>query len=149
MPYKDPLRKKENARVYAAKNREKIRDRLAAWRARNPDLDRAARNREREALWSNPQRLERKRVRGRDYHRDIRRLLVAIYGEECCCCGEKRFEFLSLDHVNGGGRQERGQGTARFYKSLLENRRSDIRILCHNCNLALGFYGYCPHGGLD
>jgi hypothetical protein len=19
------------------------------------------------------------------------------------------------------------------------------RVLCHNCNMALGFYGYCPH----
>jgi hypothetical protein len=21
----------------------------------------------------------------------------------------------------------------------------DYRVLCHNCNTALGFYGYCPH----
>jgi hypothetical protein len=20
------------------------------------------------------------------------------------------------------------------------------RVLCHNCNMALGQYGYCPHG---
>lgn len=20
-----------------------------------------------------------------------------------------------------------------------------FRVLCHNCNMAIGFYGYCPH----
>jgi hypothetical protein len=23
------------------------------------------------------------------------------------------------------------------------------RVLCHNCNLARGFYGYCPHEKFD
>ena len=22
-----------------------------------------------------------------------------------------------------------------------------VRVLCHNCNQALGFYGFCPHDG--
>jgi hypothetical protein len=25
------------------------------------------------------------------------------------------------------------------------NYPTGFRVLCHNCNLAIGFYGYCPH----
>lgn len=72
------------------------------------------------------------------------------YGENCQCCGENRVEFLSIDHINGGGAQERKQlgiaGGNRFYYWLRNNKYPDgYRVLCYNCNLSLGFHGYCPH----
>lgn len=33
----------------------------------------------------------------------------------------------------------------KFFKWLLARPRRSIRVLCHNCNCAHGFYGYCPH----
>lgn len=35
---------------------------------------------------------------------------------------------------------------AHFYKWLEHNHfPPGFRVLCHNCNQARGFYGYCPH----
>lgn len=79
--------------------------------------------------------------------------VLSAYGNgkppECDCCGEKQIEFLSIDHVNGNGnehrRKIRTQGTG-FYMWLKRNKfPSGFRVLCHNCNQAIGFMGYCPH----
>jgi hypothetical protein len=71
-----------------------------------------------------------------------------MYGGKCACCGESRIEFLAFDHINGNGKEHRGtSGSATFLKRLLKEKDPTIRILCHNCNMSLGFYGYCPHKG--
>lgn len=68
------------------------------------------------------------------------------YGGTCNCCGEKFFEFLSIDHVNGGGAKDLIKGTASFLRKLKNSEISeDYRVLCRNCNQSLGYYGYCPH----
>lgn len=77
-----------------------------------------------------------------------RQRLIEIYGGRCECCGEGRWEFLAVDHINGGGTKERREmGTTAYYKMLSEAgaRMPGYRLLCSNCNSALGFYGYCPH----
>lgn len=60
-------------------------------------------------------------------------------------------EFLAIDHIDGGGtahRRQVGHGDA-FYKWLrAAGLPAGFRVLCHNCNLSLGFYGYCPHDNL-
>jgi hypothetical protein len=75
-------------------------------------------------------------------------LVINHYGKVCNCCSEYRIEFLCIDHVYGGGnehRKEVGSGTP-MYKWLLKNNYPDgFRVLCHNCNMSLGAYGYCPH----
>lgn len=81
----------------------------------------------------------------------MRRLRLEVlehYGRVCACCGESALEFMSIDHVNGGGskhRKELGLGS-RIERWLKHNNfPTGFRILCHNCNQALGHYGYCPH----
>ena len=71
---------------------------------------------------------------------------------KCQCpsgkCGENRFEFLSIDHIGGGGTKHRKEikGGEQFYRWIRRNGFPEgLRILCHNCNMSLGFYGYCPH----
>ena len=87
-----------------------------------------------------------KRLRAENY-RLLRESIIDGYGGKCECCGEKTKEFLSIDHVNGGGRKERE--TLSIYqimrKIINANFPNDYRVLCHNCNSSLGFYGYCPH----
>lgn len=73
------------------------------------------------------------------------------YGPECACCGEGRIEFLTIDHVNGGGTKHRKEinksSGSHFYKWLIDNNFPEgFRVLCFNCNCSLGFHGYCPHG---
>jgi hypothetical protein len=84
----------------------------------------------------------------RDRLRSRRERVIAHYGGQCVCCGEDTFEFLSLDHKNGGGelhRAEVGQGS-KMIDWIIQNDFPDIfQILCHNCNQATGYYGICPH----
>lgn len=77
----------------------------------------------------------------------LRREILAHYGNQCTCCGEKRLEFLCMDHVYGlalGENKERGQA---FYRRIKKaGFPGDLyRVLCHNCNISRGLYGYCPH----
>jgi hypothetical protein len=70
---------------------------------------------------------------------------------KCACCGEMRYEFLAIDHIHGGGIRHAKEigiktGGRRMYHWLIKNNFPDgFRVLCHNCNLSMGFYGYCPH----
>lgn len=74
----------------------------------------------------------------------------SINGEiKCACCEEKTIEFLCIDHINGGGNKERKQlkreGKSFYYYLKQKNYPEGYRILCYNCNMAFGCFGYCPH----
>lgn len=91
---------------------------------------------------------ERRGPEIRANHRAQREACIRHYGGKCACCGEDRYEFLAIDHVNGGGHKQRKQLGGKMCRWLVKNGfPSDppLRVLCHNCNLAIGFYGYCPH----
>lgn len=90
--------------------------------------------------------------------RNNRKLKIEVFsaygGCECACCGEKRLEFLTIDHVNNDGAAHRRKlfgesrqiGGARFYRVLKrQGFPVGFRVLCFNCNIARGFYGQCPH----
>lgn len=71
---------------------------------------------------------------------------------KCKCCGEGTLEFLCIDHIDGGGNKHRKSlkkgenGGGDMYRWLIKNDfPSGFQVLCHNCNLAKGFYGLCPH----
>ena len=81
----------------------------------------------------------------------------AYGGAICACCHETHLEFLSIDHISGGGAAHRralGEGHHmtgnNFYKWLRDNAfPPGFRVLCMNCNFSLGHWGYCPHGGVE
>lgn len=79
--------------------------------------------------------------------RMARALVIEMYGGKCDCCGESQFEFLAIDHINGGGRKDKAKykNFTAYFKWLTSEKRSGYRVLCHNCNQALGSYGRCPH----
>ena len=68
---------------------------------------------------------------------------------KCACCSELHIEFLGIDHINGKGMRHRkniGGGGAVLYRWLRKNNYpKGYRVLCNNCNGALGLFGYCPH----
>ena len=97
---------------------------------------------------------EEHRIRHRECEninrRKLRKVVLEHYGgnpPKCDCCGENYIEFLAIDHINGGGKKHRKIiGFAHIYEWLIKNNfPKGFRILCHNCNSALGYYGYCPH----
>lgn len=80
---------------------------------------------------------------------------IAKFGGKCMCCGEKRYQFLTIDHVDGDGadhREElvgkRGVAPSQWLRKLKKagwktDRR--LQVLCHNCHNAEDLFGGCPH----
>ena len=90
------------------------------------------------------------RQKYKERHIEQRKRILAKYGGKCACpgCGETRFEFLAIDHKNGNGDADRLRcgGASNLYALLDKSPVLEgYRLLCHNCNCARGFYGYCPH----
>ena len=69
-------------------------------------------------------------------------------GAVCQCCGETIVEFLTIDHINGGGNKHRKEigGNGKLYSWLKKNGfPNGYRVLCMNCNFSIGHFGSCPH----
>ncbi len=89
---------------------------------------------------------ENRRIKIQNNHKSQRQICIEHYGRSCACCGESTYEFLSIDHIDGGGGKHRKQTNGHTQRWLIKNNfPPGFRILCHNCNQALGHYGYCPH----
>lgn len=93
---------------------------------------------------------ERKAKRKKGNRKDQfkrRQKVIDAYGGKCERCGETRWEYLAIDHISGGGTDERrhhgnGDNLLRYLRK--QGYPSGYRVLCHNCNFSLGKYGYCP-----
>lgn len=87
----------------------------------------------------------------RDRSRTQKRWLLVVQklGGVCACpgCGEDRPWFLTIDHTNNDGKQDRGRGinpTARYGEILTETCPFEVQLLCFNCNGAKERFGACP-----
>lgn len=150
-----------NLKAYRAKyrdeNRQRINEYHRKWRAEHPGKHReynARYAKKHPGYWK--KKREAKIAKNPNYDRDLNRKLrtdaLNAYGNKCACCGEMAIEFLSIDHINGGGSKHRRElgGGSHFYHWLKKNGYpAGFRVLCHNCNQALGLYGYCPHGNIQ
>jgi len=85
----------------------------------------------------------------KERYRLLREAVIVGYGGRCSCCGETTREFLAIDHVDGNGRVERRTRSIHQIMTAIVKQGfpDNYRILCHNCNQSLGWYGYCPHVG--
>jgi hypothetical protein len=130
---------------YREANKEKIKERRQKNRWKHPLDPEKSRLRHKKYRESNNEKIK---VSKRRRYRELRRDVLDHYGKVCQCCGEDKYEFLSIDHVNGGGNKHKkaiGRGE-NFTRWLSKNGYPEgFRVLCHNCNQALGHYGYCPH----
>jgi hypothetical protein len=96
---------------------------------------------------------ERINTRLKMQKRELKQEIINAYGGKCECCGETLLELLTIDHLGprGTGTKHRIAVTGRkknpIYMDLkLRGFPQDgYRLLCFNCNIAKGFYGYCPH----
>ena len=96
-----------------------------------------------------PKWKERESVYGRAYRLRERLRVIAEYGGECQCCGEKTREFLTIDHTKQDGAHQRrhvhNRGSIDQYLKRSNYPKDDFRLLCMNCNFSYGKHGYCPH----
>jgi len=91
---------------------------------------------------------EKRRTTKREYERKVYESIITAYGGKCFCCGEPRRVFLNIDHIHGGGNQDRKKcgGCSSWYRWIRRNKfPSTYRLLCANCNLAFKRLGSCPH----
>jgi hypothetical protein len=67
----------------------------------------------------------------------------------CACCGERGFEFLTIDHVNGGGHRQLNElgvhGSIFYYWLVKHDYPSGYAVLCMNCNASKWRSGVCAH----
>jgi len=159
--WSDPNAVREYKRIRAKERRERIKsdpsryaDYLSDQRKWGP-ISRAKRTQmQRETIrlsnqhWRMNNR-ERDRANKRNHRIRLRQEVVSAYGGRCVCCGEDRIEFLSIDHIGGGGNKHRkslGRTGYHFYYWLRRKGYPEgFRVLCHNCNQSWGHYGHCPH----
>jgi hypothetical protein len=65
-------------------------------------------------------------------------------------CGEDTHEFLALDHIYGSGSEHRrmigkNAGLPTYRWAANNGFPPLFRVLCHNCNMAMAYFGRCPH----
>lgn len=112
------------------KNPEKYRARGRQWCLKNP---------------------ERKSKIDKKSKLKVRMEVLIAYSNKnpkCTCCGENEIKFLAIDHIDGNGSEDRkkhGSGSTFFAYLKKMKYPKGYQVLCHNCNLAKGFYGECPH----
>lgn len=94
--------------------------------------------------------------RTRAWNKKIRFLVLSHYSTNtpvCACCGEGTLEFLCIDHTNNNGSEDRkitkGSGSKTYVWLYKHGYPPGYQVLCHNCNMAKGFYGKCPHQYAD
>ncbi len=104
-----------------------------------------------DGLWArNPKEYSNNYVK--EAHQKKRLIVIRFYGgnpPKCKCCSEQEYKFLSIDHIVGGrGKQKIGGEKSGYtlYGWLIKNNfPKGFQVLCHNCNMAKGLYGRCPH----
>lgn len=130
------------------RNRKYLLEYRKKWRRKNIKKVRI-REREINRIWrnNNPQKvkLNRKKTNNK-----LRTDVLNAYGNKCQCCGESHREFLAIDHMNNDGTEHKKslslKSAQAFYTWLRKNNYPQgFQVLCHNCNMAKGFYGRCPH----
>lgn len=143
------LNKKEYMKEYNQLSRVKIQNRINSKKYAQTHREQIKEYRKTHKIqrreWAHKKNKERKQI------------VISYYSEgksECACCGEKHIEFLSINHLNGGGNKHRKEINLnkkynwgnRFYQWLIKNSFPEgYNVLCYNCNMALGFLKYCPH----
>jgi len=125
------------------------------WVERERERGRKRASKKKEWLARNPDKRTLYRERCAQKARDVRLEALNAYGGLVCSCdhggqqcGPHPAEHLSLDHINGENVRMASYGRERStdlaYRLRKEGYPPGYRVLCHNCNLSLGFYGRCP-----
>ena len=96
-----------------------------------------------------PEVREHNRLWNRETSLKMKKEVYDYYGRICVCCGETNELFLTVDHINNDGNQQRRKiATGRhFYAWIIKNNfPSNLQILCYNCNNGRSRNrGICPH----
>jgi hypothetical protein len=135
---------------YHWKNREERLKKMKEYQLKNKDaIIKYRKKRYHEVIKKNPELMQKHRESVRRCKERYRQKCIEYYskGKNCCeLCGISDIDVLTIDHKNGGGRQERKKLSNHVEKYLVKNNFPEgYRILCMNCNMKearqKGYYG--------
>lgn len=154
MSYKDP----EYHKHYRLKNIDRLRAIGAAYYKANREK---VKERQKKYVQENKEKIKKRKqiycqVKKEDFARRAREVaakikmeMIVAYGGRCVCCEENRKEFLTIDHINGGGGEHRKRCSpgAGIYRDIKRQGwpKDKYRLLCMNCNFATRAGRTCPH----
>lgn len=124
------------------KTRLDLRDRWNAW------CNDCLRQSKKEKRNENKSYRDIQNRRRKYFNLKLRIEMFSQYGQECKCCGEKNLLFLTIDHKDSDGRNERKKFGARWLSQLKKRGwpQNGYQILCWNCNCGRAVNGgICPH----
>lgn len=159
------IRKREAAKRFYYRNREKIIEERRAYRAL-PGFKEKSRK-WREQYLSRPEiiikikayraseeyRKSRTETR-KKYALDLKTKVFDYYSKgvwRCDCCGEDEVGFLTIDHMDNDGNKQRKefgrQSTSLYLWIIKNNYPKKFKIMCFNCNLGRDKQKdkICPH----
>jgi len=156
LEHKEELKAKQ--KIWRETHKEQWNGYNKKWRKSNPD---DVRERAKKYRTENRDKINKKRrenhfkykEKQKEYRDNLKLKVFNHYcnGDihcQCPNCPETNPKFLTLDHINGGGNQQRrelGSSTA-IYKWIIDNNYPEgYQVLCANCNFGRQMYGVCPH----
>lgn len=128
-------------KAWELKNKDKVKLQIKAWQVKNKDLIKIQKR-------SKYMRTRDERLKRDQELRYLQKLKTfEMYGNKCACCGEDKKEFLCIDHIQGGGAEERREYGCCILDHVKKQGypKDKYQLLCYNCNMSLAFMGYCPH----
>jgi hypothetical protein len=127
------------------------RIRVAAWREKNRESVRV-KAREKMRQWrAAPENQEHNRQTQKSLRDRARDTALEHYGgspPRCACCDERNPFFLTLDHIDGNGREHRANVVKCTLAQWLcrSGFPPGFQVLCYNCNCGRERNGgICPH----
>lgn len=134
MPYKDKERKRVQQAAYYASHREKLKQ----WQRQYSADHKEARSAYYKtwALTHRDARKDKDRLNHARWRQSIRESLWALLGRECVRCGFSDVRALQIDHIDGGGNQERkaSRSLDEYYQKIIACGGKGYQVLCANCN---------------
>lgn len=137
---------KERSKRYYQQNKDIIRKANKKWR--NKNQDRLRQYAKQYSKLHSAKTSYEGYTKGYNYKKRLQVLIhYSSNPPQCKCCNENIIQFLSIDHINGGGNKHRKESKIGYiYSWLIKNNFPEgFQVLCHNCNMAKGYYGECPH----
>ena len=152
-------RNREAAARYRERNRERYNQRMRDWRDANREKSREMSREWRNRKLANSSPEEVAEIRAAESAKTKRaqaicrdQVFAAYGGYKCACCGESERLFLSIDHIDNNGAEERKSGLYSgsgysFYRWLRKfGFPAGYQVLCMNCQVGKHKNGgVCPH----
>ena len=111
--------------------RERNRISIAKYRRENPERAKEI------YLRSDAKRPGRFAENRRRYAERLKDAIYKKYGDACNKCGFSDRRAFQIDHVNGGGTQERNtilKSANTYWRHVLNDETGKFQLLCANCN---------------